>query len=388
MCFVSRPHYSIAQMEGYKLPSSLFNSSSILWSGMERELPIPSELCGLANFLMVDIFMLSYIMYISGILAGYVNDRCVRERMSLQLVTFNVPVIGGGIVMNRGPCRRIFIALRLSVVIAVAACNFGLEGRSVQAFDERKAMVRGPGRMSDKSIESVHNATERNLRCGNAVGDDIVFGSVVDGQCYLNIHSHVTIRNLTMNRVRLWESAKNCTRHERCGIHTMVYRCEAADIVCAASPLCFDSGSEGVGRCGSVSYEEGYAWICEYNALTPDGVPTPVNCRGIAARREDISGWVDLYNVGTDDVVVAVFGSAYGMSKAVEVRIPNGVKVVTIVNLWWVIPVSWVLAVFLLLTVWSMALSWRGGRVIAHDEAGLLCIIEKYVPDTCDMPYE
>lgn len=365
---------------------------------------LPSEAVSLINFLVLDIFLLSYIMHMSGMLAGHANHNMLRSRRGLHLVAFDIPLVGGGIVMARNRRRLLFILLRLSVVVAVAVCNFGLEGRSVRLFAEHDVNIRAPGRLLDP-VATIFTVTEPRIRCHNSTHDkDYKLGLVADGRCYSDVIDHVHVFSLGRSVEKTQASAKGCREDVHCegGFPLTVYRCDAADLVCqGASSICPKHGIAN-DTCKALAYSDNdkYAWVCQdrdYNLrLQPDEEDKEVQCRGLSASRKDLDKWLDIYIYILMDVVErsdiwsawndedlllrAVFASAYGVEKRVRVRLPNEEEQpVTVVRLWWLLPTLWVLGVAAIVTVWRLVHMFKRSPIVAHDERGLVRLLDRKI---------
>lgn len=348
------------------------------------EIPVASEVTNLVNFLTLDLLLLPYVMHVSGLLAGYANHATLCKGRTLRLVVFDIPLVGGGIVMSRCWQRSFFILVRLSVVAAVAVCNFGLEGRSRSALVTREATVRMPGILND-SFKTIYDATERRMRCSDSTENgDFKFGAVVDDQCYLDVEDHVYITRIAFNVTNITVSATNCKPVVRCPEAATTYHCDGADLVCGGTPK--DSGCEisyGVEfrSCLSVVYEpsEDFGWVCLEGWLMPGNVSEKLPCRGFQAKRRDVKNWVRHYIWATPDPLVALFGSAYGVEARKNVTLPMGERFVTVVRASWLVPMLWVVCVAVGLTIWWFLQCMTGSQVIAHDERGLTKLLNKQI---------
>lgn len=366
------------------------------------QIPLPSEAVSLINFLVLDIFLLSYIMHMSGLLAGHANHYMLRSRRKLHLVAFDIPLVGGGIVMARNWRRLLFILLRLSVVAAVAVCNFGLEGRSARIFAERDVNIRAPGLLSDP-FATIFSVTEPRIHCHNSTHDkDYKLGLVADGRCYRDVidHVHVYVSSLGPSVEKIQASAKDCRKE----VHgeefpLTVYRCDAADLVCLGGS-CWNHGIAN-NTCKVMVYSDNdkYAWGCQgdYNLrLQPGEENKELQCRRLGARRKDLDNWLEIYihivmhvkersniwSAWDDDNLLfrAVFASAYGVEKRVRVRLPvEEEQPVTVVRLWWLIPTLWVLGVAAIVTVWRLVHMFKRSPVIAHDERRLVRLLDRKI---------
>lgn len=359
------------------------------------EIPWRSEVINVISFFVLDILLLSYIMYMSGLLAGHANYAVLRARRTLHLVVFNFPLIGGGVIMQRGWRRGLIIFLRLSVFAAVAACNFGIEGRS----NTLPAMtnVRVPGPLSDP-VATIFNVTEPRMQCFNVAKDgNYHYGLVAGGRCYPDITDHIYISSLRLGYENIQASAKGC-RQEPFGESQTLYRCDAADLIC----LNFrDDGScnftDGVQQWPGFSHalvysnNDTYAWMCENStSLVPGEEYKELLCRGLGARRHALRNWVDIYRHTRKpgNMSHAVFASAYGVEKQVRIKLPDGKKQsVTVLGLWWIVSTLWVVAVTAVLTLWWLIHMFKGSLVAPHDERALVALlhaqIEHRLGDNC-----
>lgn len=340
------------------------------------EVPVSSEIMGLLNFLAMDLILLPYIMHVSGRLAGFANCETLKRGNPLKLVVFDPPVIGGGIVMARSTGRTLLITARLSVVLAVAVCNFGLEGRSRVRQVEREAAVRLPGALMEP-FEDIYSATERRMRCSGSLEQDMFFfGAVLDDRCYLNSDVHVYIRGLSYNLQPINASAKSCVPRARCETNSTVYRCEHADLICGGLELssgCTYADNILEASCAAVVYSEDsdYAWVCAQGWLAPNHMKQQVSCRRITARRKDIESWVDHLWISTFDPLTAIFASAYGKEQREVVLVPEGDLLVTVVRVWWFVSTIWVILVAGLQTMYWLQCHRKHLQLFAHDERSL-----------------
>lgn len=348
------------------------------------EIPFASEVTNLVNFLALDLLLLPYVMHVSGLLAGYTNHAILCKGRTLRLVVFDIPLVGGGIVMSRCWQRSFFILVRLSVVVAVSVCNFGLEGRSRLSFVTREATVRIPGKLTE-SFENIYYATERRMRCTDATENgDFKFGAVIDDHCYLDVMDHVYIQKVAFDATNITASATNCKPTVLCPQIATAYKCDGVDLVCGGTPK--SSGCNvAIGvqfrSCVSVVYEDSrdYGWLCLEGWLMPGHVSAWAMCRGFHARREDVKDWVQHYLFATSDPLVALFGSVYGLEARRNVTLPQGERFVTVVQATWIVPMLWVVCVTLGLTFWWFLQHITGSHVIAHDERGLTKLLNKQI---------
>lgn len=301
---------------------------------------------------------------------------------------FDIPLIGGGMVMASGWRRTLFILLRFSVLVAVAVSNFGLEGRNSIGLVTRAGTVRVPGLLSD-ARNTITGVVLPQARCYKKI-DEIksVNGSVIDGKCYKDIPDYTVVRSRTFHKT-LNASARNCVPSYNCDnkpYPTTTYRCDSSDIVCNGVPKragC--SNQDGMQKdafdsleCQSVSYgpQDGYAFF----SLTTENVAMPEtsgplkDCFAFDVKRADVERWNETYPSITTMVPKAIYASAYGASKEVQVTIPrDGLpRPVTGVRMRWVMSIAWVLGVALVFSLWVLFYIYQGHGEMLHDERGLV----------------
>lgn len=353
-------------------------------------LAIPSEIANVINFLFVDILLLSYIMYMSGLFAGHANHFTLQKQGRLDLVPCDIPLVGGGIVMPRGRQRRLLLALRLSVVLAVFTCNFGLEGRSQPRMSTRSALVRKPGPLTNPDC-SFYCASERRRRClrkpeSNATDAPFLFAAVIDNLCYPELTDHVYIKEMAFNHENVTASTTNCKSEPNCAHAFTKFRCDNADLSCHG----VDNSTLRCGRslpelqpetCHAVVYasDEKSAWLCQIGELVPEQQDKLATCRRVEAKRKDMKWWLDNFRVLTLDPMQALFASAYGIGENSPVNVPDGEEAVTIVNLFWVLPVAWVLFAVVALTIGRRVLVLKKAQVVVHDEGGLTKLLNRRI---------
>lgn len=343
---------------------------------------IPSEVVNVANFLLLDVLLLPYVLFLSGKLAGFSNDKTIANRGTAKLVDYRIPAIGGGMVTSPGWHRRCLIAIRLSVLIFVAIANLGIEGRTVDNLVTREAVVRVPGPF-EVSEEGVINALGEHIECNEVLGDRFVFGSVIDNKCFKENKDFVTIhemsapfveRNVSMHQCEM--TSKNCQR--------TMYRCETVDLYC--NGVSEDTGCENPSgiipnSCAGIAYDdddEGGV-MCNSGNIISDSFAELHQCRHFAAKREDIVHWNESYEVLNelvDNGMISVFATAYGKKSMQNVTVLEDLQVVTDISLVWLIPASLTFGVCLALTgVVFFQYYWVGSTAVAHDERGLLKLL-------------
>lgn len=358
-----------------------------------------SEVVTLINFFLLDFLMLSYVMYMSGILAGYINHFTLQKKNRLDLVPCDIPLVGGGICMSKGPKRLILLSLRISIVVAVFVCNYGLEGRSEARMSETVDTVRVPLRAST----SVHSdldlqltrAIELRQRCLDTDQSNSIafkFGSVIGDKCYPKLSQHVYIHRMSVDLEQVPAPLQNCVSHPLCNISHTIYKCDNGEAFCHGVPHDHDCklppGLEKLpgpnpNDCASVFYRSDgeYAWVCEKGFASPGILPVS-GCRGIAAKREDLRYWTEIYFFKGTSIMESLFKSAYGDEKNETVRLPVGENPITIVTLWWLVPVIWILTVAVAVTYVKIRMIMTKAVLIVHDERGLARLLGRQIEKT------
>lgn len=356
------------------------------------EIPLRSEISNLLNFLVLDIIFLPFIMYTSGKLAGYVNTEMLRKRGAITLKEFDIPLIGGGMVMAQGWRRTLFILLRLSVVVAVAVSNFGLEGRNSTVTITRSGIVRVPGVLADAN-RTITEVVLPLVRCNRRIDENTLRkGSVVDGRCYADIPDFAVVRSRTVHET-LNASALNCVPSYNCDntpYPTTTYRCDKSDVVCSGVPETAGcSNQEGMKRntfglleCQSVSYgpQDDYAFFCTGQpGVAMPGTSGPLaNCYAYEVKRADVERWNETFPSITAMVGKAMFASAYGAERQVQVTVPSDDRPpVTGVRMRWVLSIAWIIAVASLFSLWVLFYMYHDVKEIIHDEGGLVSELQK-----------
>lgn len=349
------------------------------------QVEVPSEILNVVNFLLLDIILLPYVLFMSSKLAGYANHKALNDRGAVKLIEYKLPAIGGGMVMSPGWHRRLLIAIRLAVLIFVAVANLGLEGRTVTDSVTREAEIRVPGRFSLEE-DGVMEMLGEQIECNEIVNDQFIFGSVIDNECFVAIRDYVSIhemsapfveRNVTLNRCEIM--SRNCERS--------MYRCERVDLLCnGVSPETGCDNPEGIvpDSCAAVVYDdddEG-GLMCNSGDIVSETEANLNHCRHFVARREDVVHWNDTYEIINnflDNGMVSVFAAAYGAKQKRTITLSEGERIVTDISLVWIIPTAMTLSVGILLTVSVILKCVHGAKAIAHDERGLLRVLGKPV---------
>lgn len=352
------------------------------------EVPLASEVSNLLNFLVLDVVLLPFIMYLSSKLAGYTNNGILQKLGTVTLEQFGIPLVGGGLVMPKGWRRILFVMLRLSVVVAVAVSNFGLEGRTGIAMVTRQGAVRVPGLLNDPN-STITDVALRQIRCNHRISDETVLhGSVVDGECYPKMTDFAIIRSRTYFP-KIEASAMECKSFYNCDSDpypTTTYRCDRADVVCnGVLPESGCSNAEGIKKntfgeleCYSLSYALGddFVWYCNKDSVLPGTAMTLNDCWGFEVKREYVQWWNETFPRITFMLGKAMFASAYGAENRTEVTVPKGKRPVTGVRLRWVLSVAWVVAVALFFSVWVYFYVHQGLKETVHDEHGLVNLLQ------------
>lgn len=355
------------------------------------DIPLRSEFTNVLNFLILDVLFLPFIMYMSGKLAGYVNNDILQKRGSVILRGFDLPLVGGGMIMPRGWRRNMFIFLRLSVVVAVAVSNFGLEGRTSTVDTTVSGEVRAPGLLRDAN-NTITEVVLKQVRCNNRINEDtVIYGSVVDGKCFPNVTEFATIRSRTRFET-LNASAMNCEPTYNCDntpYPTTTFRCDQSDVVCNGVPK--SAGCEnqegmkkntfGQPECLSLSYgpRNDYAFFCIHprEGVAIPGTSGPLrNCYAYDVNRADVQGWNETFPRITFMVGKAMYASAYGAKRVVRASVPLE-RPVTGVRLRWVLSVAWVVAVAMTFCLWAFFYTHQGFEEIIHDERGLVALVRE-----------
>lgn len=336
-------------------------------------MPLSSEVSGLINFFVCELFIMGYVLFITTVIAGALNHQATNKGGELQFVVFDLPHVGGGLVMNRGISRTVLILLRLATLIAVTVSSFGLEGRSKVTTTTRTGVVRRPGLPPLRSYEDFFEVTELQKRCAQTDNGRLIFGSVINGTCYPTVTDHVYIRSLSLSFEVFNFSARDCLKTENETFHYTTYHCTDCDIAC------FGISQLEFGRCKSLLYEsESVAWICPSFSAMPN-VTNQVHCQRLEASTKDIKEWMKVYKLRTEDVETAVFGAAYGFKETKTVAVPDRQQNVTSVTLFWIIPVLVEIMIVIVTTVWAISLRYGTGAFpIAHDERSLSRLLRHY----------
>ena len=340
---------------------------------------IPSEVLNVVNFVLLDIILLPYALFMSSKLAGFSNNEALNKRGTIHLVEYKIPAIGGSLVMSAGWRRRCLIGLRLAILMFVAVANLGIEGRTVQNAVIREAVIRVPGPSDLKHKDSV-SAAINQIECSEAEGDLFVFGSVIDNECFIKIKDYVTIHEVSEPFVERTAPMQLCTITSK-DCQRTIYRCENVELSCngvSKDTECHDPQGIVPNSCAGIVYDdenEG-AYVCDSGDIVGDSLVKMPKCRHFVAKREDIVHWVETYELmkdGSDTGMLSVFATAYGAKRMQNVTVSEESRVVTDVNMLWIIPASMTVGVCLALTAYVVFQQcWEGSKAVLQDEHGLL----------------
>lgn len=338
---------------------------------------VSSNVVNILNFLIFEIVVMAYVVYGTGIIAGALNYRCIKHGAKLRLKVLDFPHIGSGMVMNQSVARWALIFIRLSTLLAIAASNYGLEGQTEMVTKLGEATVRGPGPIEGLKMAKLFEATERRMRCAETKGDDIVFGAVINNKCYVGRSNDLYIQFLSLEFTSLKVTTKNCSRRENNKESYTVFKCEGVDIFCLIDHNARSAIHPGL--CESVVYKKNESWICPVQSALPEKTVEDARCRRLGARQADISKWTEIYYKATGDLETAVFGAAYWREIRKTMDVPQGIKNITAVGLFWLIPTVYEILMVCIVTVWAIGLRSKGFKVVAQDEAGLARLLRRRV---------
>lgn len=102
-----------------------------------------------------------------------------------------------------------------------------------------------------------------------------------------------------------------------------------------------------------------------------------MNCRDIQALRNDIQAWTTVYRKSTTDLLNSLFIAAYGATERKELVLPGKNHAVTIVSLWWFIPILVEILLFFSLFIWYGVLTFTSQKGLANNERSLLKMLKK-----------
>lgn len=336
------------------------------------QIPIASEFVNVFNFVAVDLFIVSYVMDVTGILAGYINCHALRNDSHLKLIPLQIPLIGGGFITCHGRHRYTLIIIRISVLLAAIASTFGVEGRSEVPIVKRNAMIRRPGfhqSINDDTVKRI----QRGFRCGTWEENVFHFGTMADDECYPNTRQYSSIKSVLSVQSTVGE-AYNCSASFSCSASDPVttYRCTKADIICQGVPL--ESGcanARGIEtdvdknhKCKAILFADDGEHVtgCSEGILLPNSSQTLANCWKFSMKAEDARWWNETYPRFTLFNARAVYASANGIEERRLVDLPGEPRPVTIITLWWILSVTWLVFVSL-----SLAVAWIVFKSKAQD---------------------
>ncbi|PXF45362.1 hypothetical protein BWQ96_04882 [Gracilariopsis chorda] len=350
------------------------------------QIPIASELVNVVNFIVVDLLIISFVMEVTGIIAGHINHHSLRNDSRLKLDPFHLPLIGGGLITFRGRHRNILIMVRISVLLAAIASTFGVEGRTELPIVERSAMIRRPG-FQQPSNEDTMERMQRGFSCGTWEEDVFYFGTMADDECYPNTPQYSSIRSVS--RVRGAEGeAHNCTASYFCTGNQPIstYRCAKADIICQGVPL--ESGcanAKGIEtdvdkkeKCNAILFTDDGEHVigCSSGVLRPNSSQTLGNCWKFNMNPEDAQWWNETYPRLTLFNARAVYASANGIEERRTVELPGNARPVTIVTLWWIVSVGWLVLVSVILACAWVVFKSKTPQARLHTAKSLVQILE------------
>lgn len=364
----------------------------------EVVLSLASEWTALLNFVFIDVLLLSTIMHISGLLAGHHNHRLLKRKRRLRLAPCNVPMVGGGLVTEPGKHRTFLIFLRLSVTAAALICNYGLEGRTFPVTMERTDLIRTPGPLlldngqvpsrKDDVFTAINQAAQLRLNCFHLDGEIKKYGLVANRTCYPMTTEDVVVTEQNIDLTEVDATAVDCEEIPDCQNIRTIFKCQKADMVCfgirnqnqcprKVQQLLTDD-CEGL----VYSSDSEEAFLCARKELRPEQDAKLSYCQRIKAKRGHIQGFVDYLRAGngTTQLPRAVFAAAYGKPVLQDLRLPTeSQKNVTVINLFWFIPIGWILFVALSILLWRAWYMYKDVPMVAHDEAGLTRILDRQI---------
>lgn len=362
---------------------------------------LSSEICSFIHFILVDILLLSYVIHFSSVLAGHINYYILAHRHKLRLIPFNVPVIGGGLVTERGLRRKILIFVRVSVVIAAAISNYGLEGRSEISFETRNARMRKPGPLleddgrpplsSDLATPLIFNITQVRTNCFRLEGKKKIFGAVLDEKCYHDLTDDVFIVSSGLEPELVETTATDCEAEVDCDYFRTIFRCKSADMHCPGinrfKKRCPNEGpkAEPVRKelCEGVVYAENgdNVWLCDQGIIRPEKTGVKKEpCLPFQVERASVGKWLEYYPSLTKNRETALFAAAYGSPDEREVEVPTDEQIaVTIVNLFWFLPIAWILCTVVAISIWKGVHKFHKTPKVAHDEKELARLLDREI---------
>ncbi|PXF45361.1 hypothetical protein BWQ96_04881 [Gracilariopsis chorda] len=347
------------------------------------QIPVSSAVINLVNIVFLQLVFAPVVTLTTSSLGGYDNYERMKRNGSLSLETFDAPVVGENLIMSKGFQRRLLIAIRVSIVLAIGISNVGLEGRSGPRKLAREGLVHAPGPIprAVKNITLLQERLVQNLIC-NVILDDgatYVFGSVVDGKCHRELTEYTYIKemgaaledfNISTGKCDIVKSAER-----------IIHKCQNSEFVC-------NKGASESGRkrslsetCVALRYSTDgkRAWQCENAVLGTNARASLGSCRRLTVRREHLRWWSDAKTRFELTGMHAVFASAYGVPREQNIEIEDGEREVTIVTLFWILPTAWILIVVF---ASLCRIAWKRnkeGQAVAHDERKLFSLLDKTV---------
>lgn len=118
-------------------------------------------------------------------------------------------------------------------------------------------------------------------------------------------------------------------------------------------------------------------WLCSQGWLRPHHTAPHAHCRKVGANPDDVKDWVLYFPAATNEPLRALFASAYGSKTVATVDVPGGSRGVTVVSVWWMVPMAWIIFVSFLLSGWRGWYVLLGTEVVVHDERGLTRLLNQ-----------
>lgn len=330
-------------------------------------IPIASEIINVLNFVIVDLIVVSFLLQITSSIAGCVNNRVLCNSPHLQLVPFDIPIIGGGLTTCCGKYRNLLILVRISVLLAASMSAFGFEGRTQVPFLTKTSLIRAPGFPEDMDKNTM-DRIQKGFSCGTWENDIFMFGVMADDECYPNVTQYSFIKNVS--QVEFIEAeAFNCEESysEKYEQPITTYRCDKADVVCIGVPPesgwesaeGLENNVEGDQTCKSILFTEDNKHVigCSKGLLRPESNQTLGYCWKYAMKREHSQWWNESFPRYTLFTGRAVYASANGIEEYRNVKLPGNARPVTVVSIWWVASICWLMVISVALTfVWIILL--------------------------------
>lgn len=347
----------------------------------EIVIPLSSAVINFINVVILQLTLVPIVTKMTSLVAGFHNFEREKGENRLTLESFDVPVIGGNLIMNRGCLRGILIAVRLSVVIAICISNLGLEGRTRPRIISEDGQVYGPGPIPDteRNISKLENRLVQHLVCNIVEENGRIhkFGLMINGECHREIREHVSIDYMLSDKEELNISMEACETSNRG--NRSVRKCDNVDFVCGESATNDETNNVNSSEeCIALKYSESgdAAWLCSNASILDESQARLDDCRKIITARQNMHWWIDAVIEYEFRGLIAIFASAYGVSRQEKVEFEEGEEEVTIVTLWWMIPVSWILLLPMVFICYFIRVKFYNLRAIVHDERSLYNLLE------------